>query len=171
MPKKSKNQAKPYSKSDRKSKAKSKKSKVQANPVNILKSKYYWIFLTIAVFVFAVVLGLLMQMALGKVVMMLSSILAVTGFAFYLGYKSSEGYEKRTTFIFAGASIVGFCIWATLVFFLSIIGVMFEIENFIGVDFFAITILIICLIAGAFVGDVIGKKRDAIYLFFDRFRK
>jgi len=170
MPKTPKTQPKPHSKSKRKNKAKLKKSNVQANPVRLLKSKYYWIVLTVAVFVFAVVLGLLTQMSLGKELMTLSSILAVIGFAFYLGYKSSEGYEKRTTVIFAGASIVGFCIWAALVFSLSIIGVMFQIESFIGVDFFAITSLIICLISGAFVGDLIGKKRDAIYLFFDRFR-
>jgi len=170
MPKTPKTQPKPHSKSKQKSKAKPKKSKVQAKPVNLLKSKYYWIVLTVAVFVFAVVLGFLTQMSLGKELMTLSSIFAVIGFAFYLGYKSSEGYEKRTTFIFAGASIIGFCIWAALVFSLSSVGAMFQIERFIGVDFFAITGLIICLISGAFVGDLIGKKRDALYLFFDRFR-
>ncbi len=45
-----------------------------------------------------------------------------------------------------------FCLTAT--------GINTQIANSIGEDFFAVTTLIICLIIGAFIGDLMGKNKE-----------
>ena len=122
------------------------------------------------ILVFTIAFGYLMQISLGKELLMLGSIFSVIGFAFYIGFKPSENYNKRATFFFAGASIVGFSIWAVMVLSLNVSGVLIQIANSIGDSFFAITSLIICLIVGAFIGDLIGKKRETVGLFVHKFR-
>ena len=67
------------------------------------------------ILVFAVAVGFLMQISLGKELLILGSILSILGLTFYVGFKSSEGYSKRATFLFVGASIIGFSIWAVMV--------------------------------------------------------
>ena len=122
------------------------------------------------ILVFTLALGFLMQISVGKELLMLGSIFSVIGFAFYIGFKPSTNYNKRATFIFAGASIVGFSIWAVMVLSLNVSGVLIQIAYSIGDSFFAVTSLIICLIAGAFIGDLIGKNRETIGLFVHKFR-
>ncbi len=99
----------------------------------------------------------------------MGTILAVIGFAFSLGFKPSS-YNKKATFIFVGASVIGFGIWAAIVLSFNAIGINSQIASSIGIDFFAITSLIICLALGAFIGDLIGKNREKIVLFSDKFR-
>jgi ABC-type antimicrobial peptide transport system permease subunit len=111
-----------------------------------------------------------MKISVEKEALILGSILLVIGFAFYIGFKPSESYSKRATFIFVGASIVGFSIWAVMVLSFNATGIHSQIASSIGDDFFAITSLIICLILGAFIGDLIGKNRKAIELFANIFR-
>ena len=111
-----------------------------------------------------------MQLSLGKELLLLGTIFSVMGLAFYIGFKSTEGYSKRATFFFVGASIVGFCIWAAMVLSFNATGVTSQISSSIGVDFFAITSLIICLVFGAFIGDLLGKNREALDSFYYRLR-
>jgi len=94
----------------------------------------------------------------------------VIGFAFYIGFKPSESYNKRSTFIFVGVSIVGFSIWAVMVLSFNATGFLMQISSLIGIDFFAITSLIICLVLGAFIGDLIGKNRVTVLVLAHRFR-
>ena len=161
---------KTYSKVQPKKNKQKKRLKDQPKPVNLLKSKYYWITMTTAILVFAVAVGLLMQISLGKELLILGSILAILGLTFYVGFKSSEGYNKRATFFFVGASIVGFSIWAVMVLSFMTTGVMSLISNTVGIDLFAITSLIICLVLGALIGDLIGKNRDTIGLYAEKIR-
>jgi hypothetical protein len=170
MPKTPKTYPKPHSKDQRKTRPKEKQSKAQPKPVSLLKSKYYWIFLSLIILVFAIVYGYLTQMSLGKELLMLGSIFMVIGFAFYIGFKPSESYNKRSTFIFVGVSIVGFSIWAVMVLSFNATGFLMQISSLIGIDFFAITSLIICLVLGAFIGDLIGKNRVTILFLAHRFR-
>jgi len=107
---------------------------------------------------------------LGKELLILGSILSILGLAFYVGFKSSEGYDKRATFFFVGASIVGFGIWAVMVLSFMATGVISLISSSVGVDLFAITSLIICLILGALIGDLIGKNRETISLYAEKIR-
>ncbi len=97
----------------KKNKLKKKQLKDQQKPFSLLKSKYYWITLTVVILVFAVAFGYLTQLSLGKELLLLGTIFSVMGLAFYIGFKSTEGYSKRATFFFVGASIIGFCIWAS----------------------------------------------------------
>ena len=68
-----------------------------------MKSKTYWIVLTLIMVVFTFAYGLLMNISLEKEALILGSILAVIGLAFYVGFKPSS-YNKKATFIFVGAS-------------------------------------------------------------------
>ncbi|MGE5533192.1 MAG: hypothetical protein ACM3UN_02445 [Bacillota bacterium] len=150
---------------------KNKHLKDQPKQVNLLKSKYYWITLTAIILAFSVVIGFLMQIPLGKELLILCCILSVLGLAFYVGFKSSEGYNKRATFFFVGASIVGFSIWAVIFLSLNATGVTQQISSLVDIDLFAITSLIICLVLGAIIGDLIGKNRETIGLNAGKLRK
>jgi hypothetical protein len=154
----------------KKNKQKKKQLKNQPKPFNLLKSKYYWITLAAVILVFAVAVGFTMKIPLGRELLLLGTIFSVMGLAFYIGFKSTEGYDKRATFFFIGASIVGFCIWAAMVLSFNATGVTEQISRSIGVDFFAITSLIICLTFGALIGDVLGKNREALESFYYKLR-
>jgi hypothetical protein len=154
----------------KKNKLKKKQLKNQPKPVSILKSKYYWIGLTSMLLAFAIAIGYLTRISLGKELLILGSIFSVMILAFYIGFKSPEGYSKRATFIFVGASIVGFSIWAIMVLSLNATGVISQISNSVGVDLFATTSLIICLVIGAFIGDLLGKNRETLESFYYKLR-
>jgi hypothetical protein len=126
--------------------------------------------MTTVILVFAVAVGLLIQISLGEELLILGSILSILGLTFYVGFKSSEGYNKRATFFFVGASIVGFSIWAVMVLSFMATGVMSLISSTVGIDLFAVTSFIICLVLGALVGDLIGKNRETIGLHAEKIR-
>jgi FtsH-binding integral membrane protein len=145
--------------------------KAQRKPVSLMRSKSYWITLTIITLVLTFAYGDLMKISEEKEALIFVSILFLIGFAFYLGFKPYTNYNKRATFIFVGASVIGFCIWVSMVFSLDATGISSQIASSLGGSLFAITSLIICLIAGAFVGDLIGKNRERISFFInDKFR-
>ncbi|MGA3061304.1 MAG: hypothetical protein ABSD92_13190 [Candidatus Bathyarchaeia archaeon] len=122
------------------------------------------------VFTFAV--GYLTDLSVEKEALILASLLFVIGFAFYIGFKPSASYNKRATFIFVGAFIVGFSIWAVMVLSFNAAGITSQIASSAGANLFAITSLIICLISGAFIGDLTGKNRERISIFVnDKLRK
>ena len=154
----------------KKTRPKKNQPKAQPKPVSLLTRKSYWITLTLIMLVFTFAYGYVMQISVEKEALILGSIFSVIGFAFSIGFKPSANYNKRATFIFVGASIVGFSIWAVMVLSFNATGIILQIENSIGSDFFAITSLIICLTLGAFIGDLIGKNREALRLFADKFR-
>jgi hypothetical protein len=154
----------------KKNKIKNKRVKDQPKPFSIFKSKYYWVAVTAVIFVFAVAMGFVTRISLGSEVLILGSILSVIAFAFYLGFKSPEGYDKRATFIFVGASIVGFSIWAVMVLSFNAAGITPKISDAVGNSLFAITSLMICLVFGAFIGDLLGKNREALDSLYYRFR-
>jgi len=170
MPKKQKTYTKSNSKSQRKNKLKETRARAQQKPVSIFKSKYYWISLAATILVFIFALGYIMQMSEEKELLMLGSVLSVIGLAFYIGYKPSINYDKRATFFFVGASIIGFGIWALIVLSLNAFGVLVQISSSIGDSFFVITSLIICLVLGAFIGDFIGKNSETVLFFAHKFR-
>ena len=100
----------------KKTKPKKPKFKTQPKPVSITTRKSYWITLTLIMVVFTFVYGYLMNISLERIVMILGTILLLIGFAFYLGFKpSTTTSTKEQLFIFVGASIIGFSIWAVIV--------------------------------------------------------
>ena len=142
MPKKQKMYPKSNSKSQRKNKPKGTQGRAQKKPVSIFKSKYYWISLVATILVFTFALGYILHMSEEKELLLLCSVLSVIGLAFYIGYKPSVNYDKRATFFFAGASIIGFGIWILMVLSLNAFGVLVQISISIGDSFFVITSLI-----------------------------
>jgi cation transport ATPase len=167
MPKK---QPKPNSKNQRKTKPKEKQSKAQPASASIIKSKNYWIFLSILILVFTIVFGFLAQISVGKELLILGSVFAIIGFAFYLAFKPAATDKRRIAFILIGVSIIGFSIWAITVLYLNLTGSLIKIENSVGDTFFSVTSLIICLAIGAFVGDLIHKNMDIILSLARSFR-
>ena len=153
----------------KKTKSKKTKYKDRPKPVSLMKSKTYWIALTLIMVVFTFAYGFLTNISFEKEALILGSILAVIGLAFSLGFKPSS-YNKKATFIFVGASVIGFGIWAAIVLSFNATGINSQIASSIGLDFFAVTSLIICLVLGAFIGDLMGKNREKIVLFTDKFR-
>ena len=158
---------KTYPKTQRKkTKRKKPQPKTQSKPVSITTRKSYWITLTLFTVVFASVFGYYVNMSLERIVMMLVTVLLLIGFAVYIRFKPSTAtVDKRAIFIFVGASVIGFCIWAIIVLSLNATELHTQIASAIGDSFFAITSLMICLILGAFIGDWIGEKRERISIF------
>ena len=145
--------------------------KARPKPVNLMRSKSYWIMLTIITLVLTFAYGYLMKISVEKEALIFVSVLFLIGFAFYLGFKPYTNYNKRATFIFVGASVIGFCIWVAVVFSFDATGINSQIASSIGGNLFAITSLMICLISGAFIGDLIGKNKERISFFInDKFR-
>ncbi|MGO8805166.1 MAG: hypothetical protein ACLQO7_00980 [Candidatus Bathyarchaeia archaeon] len=144
------------------------KNKVQPKTTSITSSKTYWLMLTVTMVVFGSVYGYTMKVAAAGIGLLLGSVLFIIGFAYYLKFTSSSlKISSRATFLFVGASVIGFCIWAAIVLFSNATGLRVQIASSIGNNFFATTTLIICLISGAFIGDVIGKNKEKISLFFE----
>jgi len=136
------------------------KQKVEEKTVNLASRKSYWVVLTIFMVFFGLFLGYTMNVSVSATGLMLGSVLAVIGFVFYLNFSSSPlKKSKRAMLIFAGLSIIGFLIWVAVVFLSDAAGFGPQITNSVGEGFFAITSLIICLLLGAFVGDLLGKVK------------
>jgi cation transport ATPase len=147
------------------------KQKVQPKPVSITSRKSYWIALTLTMVVFGIFSGYTNRMAVAAIGLLIGSVLMLTGFAFYLNfYPSTLKATQRALYLFVGASIIGFSIWAVIVLLLNATSLMPHIVTDVGNSFFAITTLIICLISGAFIGDLIGKNKERLFSFTNKFR-
>jgi hypothetical protein len=116
--------------------------------------------------VFGSVYGYMMKVAAAAIGLLLASVLFIIAFAYYLRFKPSTlKTSVRATFVFVGACVIGFCIWAAVVLLSVATGLWVQIADSMGEGFFSITSMIICLIAGAFIGDLIGKNREQISIF------
>ncbi len=147
------------------------KQKFQPKPASITSRKSYWIALTLTMVVFSIFSGYTNKMAVGAIGLLIGSVLALIGFAFYLNfYPSTLKATQRALYLFVGASIIGFSIWAVIVLLLNATSLMPHIVTDVGNSFFAITSLIICLIVGAFIGDLIGKNKERLFSFTNKFR-
>jgi len=139
------------------------KLKTHPEPASITSRKSYWIILSVTMVIFGAAYGSLMHLSVAAIVVLLGSVLAIIGFAQYLKFNpSTMKTNERATFMFGGASIIGFLIWIAMTFLTAIAGFGSQISSSIGVGFFMVTTLIICLLLGAFIGDIIGKNRNEI---------
>ena len=147
--------------------------KNQTKQVSITTSKFYWVTLTAFMVIFGSVYGYLLKVSFAAIVLLLTSVLFIIGFAYYVRFTpSSLKTTKRATFIFVGASIIGFLIWVAIVAVFDWTGFWGHIADSIGDNFFAITSLVICLTSGATIGDLISKNNERINAFFrNRFGK
>jgi len=140
--------------------------KTQPKQISITTRKSYWITLTLSITVFASVFGYFVNMPPENIAVMLVTVLLLIGFAFHIRFKpSTTTVNKRATFIFVGASFIGFGVWAVTLLSLNATELYAQIASALGNGFFAITSLIICLIFGAFIGDWIVEKREHTSIF------
>lgn len=146
------------------------KNKAEPKTVSITSSKTYWLMLTLMMVVFGSVYSYIMKVAVAGIGLLLASVLFIIGFAYYLKFKPSPlKNSSRATFLFGGACIPGFGIWVAVILLSDVTGLWAQLAGSVGDYFFAITTLIICMISGAFIGDLIGFNKEKINLFFSRY--
>jgi hypothetical protein len=128
------------------------KGKVESQSPSFIASKPYWIVLTVLLVVVSAVFGgvLGFDWLRSAVLMVMVAVLIGTVGFIYVS-KSALPFSKRATFIFAGASVIGFCIWAAFAVLL-----MPQIAAF-GDAFFVVSSLVICLTVGAVIGELLGR--------------
>jgi uncharacterized membrane protein len=141
--------------------------KTQPEPVSITTKKSYWIALTLIIIVAASVYAYTMNIALLNIAILMVAIVVLIGFIGYIRVTpSSMPTTRRASFIFVGASVIGFSIWAAIVLVSNATGFMLQIVSSLGDQFFIVPSLVICLTVGAFIGDLIGKNNKVqAYLF------
>jgi hypothetical protein len=134
--------------------------KTKPEPVNITKSKFYWISLTVITVVAVVVFGVFYGIALAPLGLILVTALSVIGLAGYARLKTSNlPLKTRATYLFVGAAVVGFSLWVALIIMLAVTGLGVQVQADLGGDqLFIITTQIIYLVVGAFIGEYLSTN-------------
>ncbi len=143
------------SKTKPKQKVKPKLKRKELEVSGITTRKSYWVVLTMLLAVVSAVFGIAMGTGLLQTAFLSVTIAVVVGTVGFIRVSPSTlSLSKRATFLFIGTSIVGFGIWAAL----ALTGVVAQAANGFG-GFFVVISLAICLTAGAFIGEVIGRNK------------
>lgn len=147
-------------KSRPKQKAKS-KGKAEPETPSFAAKKSYWITLSAVLAVVSAFFGVVMGISLAQTAFLVLTVVVLIGFVGFIRVSPSTlPLGKRVALIFVGASIIGFSIWAAIVLNLNATGIMTQIVNSLGEQFFAVTSLAICLSGGAFIGELIGRNKS-----------
>jgi len=154
MPKQYKTKA--QSKSNSKTQTKTKR-KEQTKTPGITTKKWYWAILAGVILPIFSIAGYMMKLSLSNIAILMLTIISLLGLIGYVRTTPSNlPTSKRATFLFVGASVIGFSIWAAIV----LIATNTDLIESLFVDtFLVIPSLIICLIVGAFIGELLGKNR------------
>lgn len=132
------------------------KPKAQVQAPSITTKKEYWIVLTAVLAVVTAVFGVTAGFSLVRTALLIVTVVVVIGFVGLIRTgKSDLSLSKRATFIFAGASVIGFAIWAAL----TLSGVVTPIAVEVGEEFYAVNSLVTCLTGGAWIGELLGRSR------------
>jgi uncharacterized membrane protein len=153
-----------------KTKVKSKnqlKAKRAAKPETpgITTKKSYWVMLSVFIVIIFSIAGYLLEFAIADIAVLMISIVFLISLIGYVRITPSNlSKSKRGTFLFVGASIIGFSIWAIIMLILMNTGTMATV--FDNKTFYIFPSLVICLTAGAFIGELMGKNSRIQKLFF-----
>jgi hypothetical protein len=148
-----------------------KKPNVISEPVSITKSKFYWITLTIIAVVAVLGYGIVTSVAIAQIGLILATILTVIGVASYVRLKPSILTAKtRATYLFVGAAVIGFSIWAAMVITLAVSGLGAQSPSFLGSQLFIVASQIIFLAIGAFIGEYLSTN-DAFQAFAGKIKQ
>lgn len=141
------------------------KPKAEPQTPSVTTKKSYWISLIAMLTVVTAVFGAIMGFSMARTAVVIVMVAVVIGFVGLLRTgKSDLSLSKRATFIFGGASIIGFIIWAAI----TLSGSMAQVAIAVGEEFYVLTSLPTCLAAGAFIGELLGRnKKIQQRLFFD----
>ncbi|MGD6807010.1 MAG: hypothetical protein ACQCN4_08635 [Candidatus Bathyarchaeia archaeon] len=137
------------------------KRKVEPETPGITTKKSYWVVLAAVLAVSSAVLAVMTGLDAGRTAILVVTILAPIGALGYVRVTPSNlSLSKRATFLFIGASVIGFGVWAAIVLIGGVYGLTAMLTGALGSQFFVVTSLVICLSAGAFVGELIGKNKE-----------
>jgi hypothetical protein len=140
------------SKTRPKQKAKSRKAEPETPSFTAKKS--YWVTLLAVFTVVSAVFGMALGLGLLQTTFLALMVATLIGFVGYVRVSPSTlGFSKRATFIFVGASVIGFGTWAAAA--LAFMPQIVALNN----DFFTISSLVICLTVGGFIGELLGRNR------------
>jgi len=138
------------------------KAKRQPEPEakGITTKKSYWLMLAVVLGAASAVLGATSGLDAWQTAFFVVAILTSIGcIGFIRVTPSALSLSKRLTFIFMGASIIGFGIWALIVLIGGRYG-LGALINAWGSQFFAVTSLVICISVGVLIGELIGRNRE-----------
>lgn len=139
------------------------KSKCSVEPEvpNITTKKAYWVVLAGVLAVASATLAVLMGLDTVRTAILVVTILVPIGVYGYIRVTPSNlSLSKRLTFLFIGASVIGFSIWAAIVLIGGTYGLTAMLMGALGSQFFITTSLVICLSTGIFMGELIGKNKS-----------
>ena len=135
------------------------RSKAKPEPVSITKSKFYWIGLIIVTVAAIVLIGIISGIIVQKLTMIMVTILLVLAFAWQVRVKQSTlSLKTRATYIFVGAAILGFGVWALFILTLAATGIGVSFANALGDQFLIITSQIIFIVIGGFIGEYLSAN-------------
>jgi hypothetical protein len=147
------------------------KSKIKSEPANITTSKFYWIGLIIFTVIAILAVGIFSSIAVQKLALIMVTVLFVLAFAWQLRVKQSDLTAKtRATYIFVGAAVIGYSIWAIMVILLAATGFGIQLGNILGDQLFIAASQIIFLVVGGFIGDYLSTN-SAFQGFADKIRQ
>ncbi|MCL2172990.1 MAG: hypothetical protein LBH62_04610 [Nitrososphaerota archaeon] len=157
----------PKSKPKAQSKVKSQIKTKQKTPLStpgITTKKWYWVMLTVVMVAVFSVVGYISNLDLIEIAVLMFVIAILIGLIGYVRITPSNlPATKRATFLFVGASVIGFGIWAAIM----LVAINTElIASIFSNPFFVIPSFIIFLIVGAFIGELLGKNRRVQALLF-----
>jgi cation transport ATPase len=140
------------------------KRKTQPEAPGITTKKSYWVMLSVVMVAIFSIAGYIMKLEPVYIAVLMVAIVFLIGFIGYVRITPSDlSKSKRGTFLFIGASIIGFSIWAVPMYLLFISKVLGDLDFDL---FFVVPSLIMCLILGAFIGELMGKNSRVQKLFF-----
>jgi general stress protein CsbA len=93
-----------------------------------------------------------------SLLLILVTALSVIGVAGYVRLKQSSLTAKtRVTYLFVGAAVIGYGIWAAMVLTLAATGLGAK-SDFLGSQLFIVTSQIIFIVIGAFIGEYLSTN-------------
>ena len=147
-----------------------KKTNVISEPVSITKSKFYWITITVITIIAVLGYGIVARIAIAQLGLILAAVLSVIGVASYVRLKPSILTAKtRATYLFVGAAVIGFSIWAAMVLTLAATEIGAQ-SSVLGSQLFIVASQIIFLAIGAFIGEYLSTN-DAFQAFADKIKQ
>ena len=127
----------------------------------ITASKTYWVALVGLMVVFVSVFGAVSGLALAQIAALDVAIALAIAIVGYIRVTPSKlPISKRATFIFAGASLIGFSIWAVIALYATAAGALVQVAQALGGQLFIVVSLVTCLSVGALAGELIGQNRS-----------
>jgi hypothetical protein len=159
MPKQSKTKVQSKAKPQTKT-----KQKPQPETPGLTTNKWYWVMLTVVMVTVFSIAGYMMKLSLEYIAVLMVAIALLIGLIGYVRITPSNvSTSKRATFLFIGASVIGFGSWAIIIFVALTTGF---IEDLNVESFYVLPSFIISMIIGAFIGELLGKNSRVQTFFF-----